>query len=207
MNVPHDPFAQSFDSIELDPTRAPSRDAIERAMAYLAPADDLIVSAAAPELATPGFYLIDDCGGRFVIDRDMGVVSLADESVLARDRGAVFPVRLRVIEHSGASYDMDLRLRLTGRVPQVLGAEDLLAAFGGVQHDDVPAPVAPPSPAVSWATHAVTAGPGSVSAVNEAAPFGAVIDSPTPPTAPGPYRLHLFTPLPQPAPKTAIWSL
>lgn len=203
MSAPHDPFALKFDAIDLDPTRAPTRDAIDRAMAYLAPQDEetLTPSAAAPEITAPGFYLVDDCGGRFSVDRDMGVVTLTDESLLTREQGAVFSVRLRVVEQSGASYDMDLSLRLTGRVPQVVGSEDILSAFGGARG------ATPTSPVAAWATHAVLHGAGPLAAVQEAAPFGAAIERPALPTANGPFRLHLYTPLPPIAPKTAIWSL
>ncbi len=41
-----------------------------------------------PNASEPGFYLLDDCGGRFVVDRDFGLVSLKDASLLeARARG------------------------------------------------------------------------------------------------------------------------
>lgn len=80
------------------------------------------------ELANAGFYLIDDAGGRFIVDRELGIVSLADDALLTREQGSVHAARLRVIEPSGASYELDLKLRLTGRVPQVVGAED----FGAI---------------------------------------------------------------------------
>jgi hypothetical protein len=123
MIPPLDPFALSFDSIEIDPTRAPTKQSIERALAICGPRDEVLTAtAAAPDLEAPGFFLRDDAGGRFTIDRDMGVISLRDDALLVRERGAVYPVRLRVVEASGASYELDLKLRLTGRVPQVLGA-------------------------------------------------------------------------------------
>lgn len=135
----HDPFSQSFDSIEIDPTRTPSLSAIEHALAVMAP------SAAAPELETAGFYLVDDAGGRFEIDRDMGIISLRDELLLESERLAIHVVRMRVVERSGASYEMELKLRLTGRVPQMVGAEDALF--------DIPATEAAPAPIAEPQTH------------------------------------------------------
>ena len=114
-NTPPAPFALQFDSIELDPARAPTRAAIEYALALCTPT---------PAASEPGFYLLDDAGGRFAIDRDFGVVSLKDESVLEREPGAVHGVRLHVIEPSGASYELAIKLRLTGRIPQMVGGED-----------------------------------------------------------------------------------
>lgn len=118
MIPPLDPFAQKFDSIEIDPARAPSPAAIASAMALAAP----------PE--APGFYLLDDAGGRFIVDRDMGVVSLVDETLIKTERGAIHGVRLKVIEQSGATYELDMRLRVTGRVPQMVGAEEFAALAG-----------------------------------------------------------------------------
>lgn len=131
MIPPLDPFAQKFDSIDVDPARAPAREAIESAMAGLAPQDELLTaSAAAPEFADPGFYLLEDAGGRFIVDRDMGVVSLADDALLQRERGVVHAIRMRVIEPSGATYELDMQLRVTGRVPQMVGAEEFAAIAG-----------------------------------------------------------------------------
>jgi hypothetical protein len=131
MIPPLDPFAQKFDSIDVDPARAPAREAIENAMAQIGPQDALLTaSAAAPEFADPGFYLLDDAGGRFVVDRDIGVVTLADETLLQRERGAVHAIRMRVIEPSGATYELDMQLRITGRVPQMVGAEEFATIAG-----------------------------------------------------------------------------
>jgi hypothetical protein len=38
---------------------------------------------AAPSLEEPGFYLVDDAGGRFRVDRQWGIVSVANDDVLA----------------------------------------------------------------------------------------------------------------------------
>lgn len=115
MSQPPAPFAFAFDCIELDPARAPTRQAIEHALALCAP--ELAATA-------PGFYLLDDAGGRFEIDRQWGVVSLKDDAVLQRETGAIHAARLLVIEPSGTRYELGLRLRLTGHIPQMLGGEE-----------------------------------------------------------------------------------
>lgn len=133
----HDPFSASFDSIEIDSTRAPSLAAIDRAFASMMP------STAPAEPETPGFYLVDDADGRFEIDHEMGVISLRDESILETERFAVHTARMRVVQRSGESYDMEMKLRLTGRVPQMLGAED---ALFDVPESEAPAIETPASP-------------------------------------------------------------
>ena len=55
---PLDPFSQTFDSIEVDSNRTPAREAIEHAMAYVAPQTPI-------EPPAPGFYLLNDGNGRF----------------------------------------------------------------------------------------------------------------------------------------------
>jgi hypothetical protein len=137
MIPPPDPFAQQFDSIEIDPARAPSQTAIESAMALSSPHEDMLTaSAAAPDIVQPGFSLLDDAGGRFVVDRDMGVVTFADETQLNSERGDVHAVRLRVVEPSGSTYELDMQLRITGRVPQMVGAEEF-AAIAGLTDDTI----------------------------------------------------------------------
>lgn len=118
MIPPPDPFTQSFDQIEVD--AAPLRQAIESAMSLAAPQETA-------DPVAPGFYLLNDAGGRFVADRDTGVISLADEELLARERGAIHAVQLRVIEPSGASYDLAMELCISGRVPQMVGADEFTA--------------------------------------------------------------------------------
>jgi hypothetical protein len=189
-----DPFSARFDSIEIDPDRAPSQAALDHAFSLVAPA------AAAPEFATPGFYLIDDAQGRFEVDRDFGVISLRDESILERERGAVHTARLRVIEQSGASYDMDMQLRLTGRVPQMIGAEDnafliRLAAGETPQAAPTPAPHAePPVAAAPWTKYAAAHGlPGKAELVRTRRSF---IGAEFPVNVAGPAALSLTEPLP-----------
>ena len=133
---PLDPFSQSFDAIEVDPTRTQPREAIEHAMAYVAPQTPI-------EPPAPGFYLLNDANGRFVIDRDMGIVTLADDSILHTERNSVHAARLRVVEPSGATYELEMQLRITGRVPQMLGAEEFAAIAGLTDETILVAPRVP----------------------------------------------------------------
>ena len=194
MIPPLDPFAQSFDSIEID--RAPSPLAIESAFAALAP------TAAAPENGQPGFFLLDDANGRFIVDREIGVVMLRDETLLTRERGAVYPARLRVVEPSGASYDLDLKLRITGRVPQVLGSEDF--GFGG-ETTAVKTPK-PQAPVVPWTDFAAVRGLQTKPALDAHGVFGALLTVSLP-TSHERVVIVLSDALRAPAPAYALWSL
>jgi hypothetical protein len=205
MTSPHDPFTQSFDSIEIDPARAPSKDAIERALAMCAP------TAAAPDFATPGFHLADDAGGRFIIDREFGVVSLKDEALLERERNAVYAVRLHVVEVSGLSYDLDLKLRLTGRVQQVVGAEDF-AAIAALTDAPIAVPHTPPTPApigprVTWNEFAAVRGAQTTSAITTYGPFGAILRTQFPAVSIAQPVLNVSDALPAPGAAGAAWSL
>ena len=131
MSPPTAPFDETFDAIDLDSVAGPSRAAIEHAMAMCAPPD---------EPAAPGFYLLDDADGRFVVDRDFGVVSLKDAATLERERGQIRAVRLKVLEASGLSYELELQLRITGVVPQVVGQEAQAAALLGEPAPQTSAP-------------------------------------------------------------------
>jgi hypothetical protein len=202
MSSPHDPFAQSFDSIELDPARGPSKDAIERALSMCAP------TAAAPEFAETGFHLLDDAGGRFIVDREFGVVSLKDESLLTSERNAIYQVRLRVLETSGTSYDLNLNLRLTGRVPQVVGAEDF-AAIAGLSATAIPqaAPPAPTGPRVTWNEFAAVRGLQTKTVIAATGAFGALLRAHIPAVNVATPVLNVSDALPAPAAASAIWSL
>ena len=136
---PLDPFSQSFDSIEVDPTRAPAREAIESAMSYVGPREEPKLQ----EIAAPGFYLLDNANGRFAIDREMGVVTLADDSILQTERNAIHCVRLRVVEASGTTYELEMQLRISGRVPQMIGAEEFAAIAGLTDETILVAPRVP----------------------------------------------------------------
>lgn len=129
MNPPTTHFDQAFDAIELNDD-APSRAAIEHAMAICGPGG----------ADAPGFYLLDDSEGLFVVDRDFGVVSLRDEAALERVVGQVRNARLKVVQASGRCYELTLRLLLSGAVPQVVGQEAMTAALLGE------GPVASPPP-------------------------------------------------------------
>lgn len=201
-----DPFSARFDSIEIDPARAPSQAALDHAFAIAVP-------SAAAEFTAPGFYLIDDAQGRFEIDRDFGVISLRDESILAREHGATCTARVRVIEPSGASYDMDMQLRLTGRVPQMVGAEDnafLIRLAGGETPQAAPAaqPTSEPSAEAPialapWTKYAAAYGtPGKSELTRTRRAF---IAPEFPVNVPGPAALSLSEPLP-PVGLSGDWS-
>lgn len=196
-----DPFSARFDSIEIDPARAPSQAALDHAFSLVAPA------AAAPDFATPGFYLIDDAGGRFSVDRDFGVITLRDEAILARELGAVHAVRLKVVEQSGASYEMDMQLRITGRVPQMVGAEDLAALAGVAPAPAVAAPPTPQPPATTWSRYAVAADARAAPLGSETAAFGALLSIELPPRSGVTAMLTLNEPPPAPAARDADWSI
>lgn len=200
MIPPLDPFAQKFDSIDIS---AGAASAYEQALALSAP------SAAAPETAPPGFYLLNDAGGRFIIDRDLGIVSLRDAALLASEQGAIHDVRMRVVERSGESYELDLQLRVTGLVPQMVGAEEF--TFSATPRP-APAitPPATPRPQIAWASFSAThdggGAPTTLSCCG-AAPYGALLSAPTPSVATSSATLTLGqTPLP-PSGKSTIWSI
>lgn len=69
----------------------------------------------------PAFALIDDAGGRFVIDAVSGVVSVAHEDIVTQQRDAVHSVRLQITEPNGARYEITMRLKITGLVPRMAG--------------------------------------------------------------------------------------
>jgi hypothetical protein len=130
-----DTFALSFDSIDVDPTRAPL--ALEHAHEIAASLEN-----------EPGFYLRDNAGGRFVVDRDTGLVTLANRDLLQHEPDAIHRVRLYVIEQSGERYELDLNLRINGAVPHVVGAEDMALATPA----EPVAPVARPRRRIAFAT-------------------------------------------------------
>jgi hypothetical protein len=198
MIPPLDPFALSFDSIDIDPARAPTMQAIESALAMCAP------SAAAPDREAAGFRLLDDAHGRFEVDRITGVVTLRDDALLARERNAVHGVRLRVVEPSGAIYELDLRLRLTGLVPQVVGAEEF--DFG---RDLSAAPVshAAAPRRLPWAEFTAAAGVEAAAAPAPRDAPGLFIRAPLPRVPAGPAALALDERPPALASAHAAWSL
>jgi hypothetical protein len=96
-----------------------------------------------PEADGPAFQLIDDADGRFVIDSEIGIVTIANDTLLQTEFGAVHGVRMRVRERSGATYELALRLRISGHVPQM--AES--AALDPIDEPAPPEPERQPKPA------------------------------------------------------------
>lgn len=133
-----------------------------------------------------------------MVDREMGVVMLRDETLLTREHGAVYPARLRVVEVSGASYDLDLKLRLTGRVPQMLGAEDF--GFGAAASTAI----ALPAPSVAWSAFAVVHGVQAKPELDARGAYGALLSPTLPPTKER-IAITFGDTLPAPAPAHAIW--
>jgi hypothetical protein len=197
-----DPFSARFDSIAVDSANAPSAEAIDRALSFVAPA------AASPDLAAPGFHLLDDAGGRFVVDSDMGVISVANDDILAREPGQVHAVRLRVTEASGVSYELDMRLKLTGRVPQMLGAEEF-GAIAGLTADIAPAPVVVITPArTPWTRFAVMQGMGASAPLGgESPPYGALLSVDLSRNVATATQLTLGAKPPAPGAARAVWSI
>jgi hypothetical protein len=196
MSLPTAPFEDSFDAIEISAS-APSREAIERALA---------MCATAHRETAPGFYLLDDAGGRFIIDRISGIISLKDEALLARGLGELHTARLKVIEPSGACYELELRLRVTGLVPQVHGYERDAALMAGDLQADIPEHLAPLSP---WSHYSPAAGSAHRLPVSASlsARFGALLD-PAPQWAhASDLRLAPANAAIASAPEQATWSL
>ena len=201
MIPPLDPFALEFDSIEIDPTGAPTPSDIAAAP-----------GGAAPEAGTrPGFYLLDDALGRFVVDREIGVISVKDDELVANEHGAIYTVRMRVIEPSGASYDVDMPLRITGRVPQPFGVEEF------VLPSEAPLPAAPPPtsahavapPPVPWPIFAALRRAGAPEPISgcSVAPYGDVLAASLPASEISSVTLALDEPAPDPTPQDAAWSV
>jgi hypothetical protein len=199
MISPLDAFALHFDSIALPPPPAPGQpNPFDDPFTYagLVAASDPLGALTAweqnapppPEPApppaddAPGFYLADDCGGRFAIEREFGIITLADDALLARESGAIHAVRMRVIEASGESYEQVLWLKITGHVPQLAGAEDLDGVTGPVLQRPAPGPLA----RVGWTRYAASApAPAAPERLrDEGASFGALLAAPAPESAP-----------------------
>ena len=164
------------------------------------------------DFSKPGFYLLDNAGGRFSVDREFGVVTMADDAYVITERNAVHAVRLRVVEASGASYDLDMQLRITGHVPQMVGAEDfsfepLGAAIPDVKPATRIALAAAPRAIVAWASFTAVAASAPTSLGDEPAPFGALIAAPLPQTKTSSADLALAETLPAPAPAAATWTI
>ena len=197
MTSPPDPFAAFFDSVELDPSAKPTPETIERAIGFC--------GSPQPGAETPGFYLLDDADGRFRVDRLVGVISLSDDAILERERGAVHLARLLVIEQSGERYELDLKLRLSGRVPQLVSQEDALSEPSViVEHDNEDVMSVP---RIHWTRYVAVAGLYTPASLAESdVPFGAMLSVHLPGVAAGFAGLTLIEDLPRPAARGAIWT-
>jgi hypothetical protein len=189
MTTTPDQFAQSFDAIEIDRTHRPSTAAIDSALAACV-GDQ------------PGFYLADDADGRFVVDREFGVISLCDEALLATEHGRVHEVKLRVVQAAGDSYTLDLKLRVTGMVPQMVGAEDI--AFGADAASVRTA--AAPACVVPWTAFSAARGRQAAHALTTEGAFGALLTAPLPPSTQH-IVIALDDTIPAPASGQARWSI
>ncbi len=127
-------------------------------------ATELLSARSAPVREAPGFSLLDDGEGRFVIDRETGVITLASQDILEREAGAVHAVRLRVITAKGEPYEQSLRLVVSGLVPQLEGWDDDLLPPAEASA----APVRRTDPLLASRVDA------SISHVRADAPFGAL---------------------------------
>lgn len=218
-----DPFAQTFDSIRLDRS-VPLPSELEAGPDTLLPAFGAEPTAGpspllfdAQEMTAAGFYLLDDAGGRFTIDRETGIVTLAQDQLMALEAGAIHPVHIKVIEHSGAEYELRFRLRMTGRIPQIAGAEenDALANLAAaplldlMSADDYGA-FTPPDAECPWSTFSLThwqaGAPQRLG--SERAIYGSLLE--TPPLTgyfASASQLALAETLPSPAPAAADWRI
>ena len=185
MSTPSDPS----DSSDFNPHNKASPEAMDRTLAFCGSPQEA--------LDAPGFYLLDDADGRFVVDRDWGVISLKDETVLEKEHGAIHVARLRVVEQSGETYELDLKLRLTGRVPQLV-SEEVFDKEG----EEVAVP------RIHWTRYVAVAGlytPASLS--DKDAPYGSLLTVHTPSVAAGFAGLTLIEELPSPASRNAVWAI
>jgi hypothetical protein len=189
-----DPFSARFDAIDVDPARKPSAEAIDSALSLCAPAG--------------GFELLDDAGGRFAVDPQLGVISVVSDAILTRDAGQTHTVRLRTTEASGACYDLDIPLKITGRVPQMLGVEDF-GALASLAADVAPAPVVkvelPPTP---FTRYAAMQGMGVSSPLgSERAPYGALLSVDLSRSIAAGTELRLRDALPAPSRADTHWDV
>lgn len=173
-----------------------------RSLALMAPSleTDSADDSAARE--APGFYLLDDAQGRFIVDPAFGFVSLRDDATLETERGQVFVARLRVVEPSGEEYTLDMRLKITGRVPQMLGPEE--DALPEPRATQTHAPLAP----AAWAHFSAWRGEAlGESIADESAAFGALINSAPHAHAVERASLSLAAAPPPPASRATSWTI
>lgn len=164
----------------------------------------------------PGFTLLDDAGGRFTIERETGIITLLHDETLTTDAGRVFSVRLRCVEFSGLTYTQTVQLRLTGRVPLIVGDEVNDALSRLAQGPIDAAPVAPmrrmamtesaPVPATPWPSFAAFSATPARRPLAESGAFGALVAVELPPVQVS-AALALTAELPAPAPAYVSWTL
>jgi hypothetical protein len=187
-----DPFSARFDTIAVDSANAPSAEAIENALAAV----------------MGNFQLLDDADGRFVVDAQLGIISVASDAILARDAGQTHNVRMRTVEASGACYDLDLTLKITGHVPQMLGAEDF-TALARLAADVAPATVTTiqqaPTPFTRYAVMHGTSAAATLG--NERAPYGALLGTDMSRSAAARVDLRLRETPPAPSRVNSDWAI
>jgi hypothetical protein len=195
MNQPLDPFAQHFDALNPSPLAG-------------SVFEDAFNAASLPEPSQdgPGFFLIDDAGGRFAIERETGIITLAHDDILARESGAVFGARVRVQEPSGETYELQLRLRIDGHVPQIAENEPASTLAIAPTAQAASAPPAPRGPALDWDVFSASAHQARAPLGLEDEPFGALIPQVLRAAYAGALS-PLDAKVPNPAPHSARWSL
>jgi hypothetical protein len=153
--------------------------------------------------------LIDDAGGRFAIDPETGVISLADPGLARSEFGRVHRVRVRSLDLVGGAYEATFHLRVASPLPEAVmpdGADPFAPSSDPHFFALAPPPAAPMR---AWREIAAAAGVvNKRSAAREDAPFGAALGedyAAYPSLRPAPAPLSLETPLPAPAPHSALW--
>lgn len=201
-----DDFASRFDSISVESSAA---------FADKPEGDDPLA---------PGYTLLDDAGGRFAIERETGIISVLHDDTLTTDAGRVFAVTLRCVERSGITYAQTYQVRVTGRVPQIVGDaanEALSTLASGPLWDGAPivparrrvamafgaAKAEAPEPARSeWSAFSVFRAHAARQPLNEIGAFGALVAANLP-SVHVDAALALGAELPAPASAHANWSL
>lgn len=187
-----DPFSARFDTIAVDSANAPSAEAIDGALAA----------------TVGGFELLDDAEGRFIVDAQFGAVSVASDAILARDAGQTHNVRLRVTEPSGARYELDMALKITGRIPQMLGGDDF-GALADLAADVAPPPAVkvqhPPTPFTRYAAMQGMSPAGALG--SERTPYGGLLTADLSRSTGAHADLHLRETPPPPARAQASWLI
>ncbi|MDX2237696.1 MAG: hypothetical protein NW203_09035 [Hyphomonadaceae bacterium] len=155
--------------------------------------------------------LIDDAGGRFAIDPDTGVISLADPALARDEFGRIHKVRVR-----SGDYEATFHLRVAAPLPEVVmpnGADPFGMdpfAHDAILPDNQVFALAPPPPGPVKAWCELAAAHGAVAMrtpAREDAPFGAALgdDCAAYPSMRQPSHLVLDAPMLMPTPRNARW--